>query len=35
MAPRKERVDCFRLRSLSFGGQVVAADKCREEGSLK
>jgi hypothetical protein len=25
MSPRKERMDCFRLRSLSFGGQVVAS----------
>jgi hypothetical protein len=25
IAPRKERMDCFRLRSLSYGGQVVAA----------
>src|SRR6266702_2258975 len=24
ISPRKERMDCFRLRSLSYGGQVVA-----------
>jgi hypothetical protein len=25
ISPRKERMDCFRLRSLSYGGQAVAS----------
>jgi hypothetical protein len=33
MPPREERMDCFRLRSLSYGGQVVArAPRNDEDG---